>query len=329
MSDEEYIRQMEIQRRAFEAQFGSLEDMGFEDKTKVEENSSSESEDDENTKNLSEDNNEEFDDGEDVMNYTEFPDSEEESAEELEESEDEEEEEKPVVIKFRDNTAAYQPPSKEELKLLKSGKSSYKAQEPPKSKKQASTLKDSEENVQNDLELQRFLKESHILANFNDETSGASLTLSTIDSENLIGDAKKHQLKHRLSSISSVNKVAKTNLQKMPMSMRKGMIRSQMEKIAKYEKEAKDEGIILSKVAKGKFRNIGGSLSLNERIGDGYMNEKKIKKSRFRDKGLDVSAKVGRSTRNGLVISQKDIDRINGSGSRGGKFGKKGKGGRR
>ncbi|KAH3681677.1 hypothetical protein WICPIJ_007365 [Wickerhamomyces pijperi] len=322
MSDAEYLKQMEIQRLAFEAQFGSLEDMGFDDKTKKEE-SESESESG-NDQDESEDNNDDFDDGDDLMKYSEFPDSEEEEISEEEEEQDSEEEKKPVVITFRDTTKAYTPPTKEELKLLKSGKSSYKRQEPPKSKKQQVALGDSEENVQNDLELQRFLKESHILANFNNETSGAALTLSTIDSDNLIGDAKKHQLKHRLSSVSSTNKVAKTNLQKMPMSMRKGMIKSQMEKIAKFEKEAKDEGIVLSRVAKGKFRNIGGSLSLNERIGDGYMNEKKLKKSRFRDKGLDVSAKVGKSTRNGLIISQKDIDRINGAGKFNKKMGKKG-----
>lgn len=33
--DDEYIKALEIQRRNFEAQFGSIEDMGFEDKSKT------------------------------------------------------------------------------------------------------------------------------------------------------------------------------------------------------------------------------------------------------------------------------------------------------
>lgn len=34
LDDDDYIKQMELQRKAFESQFGSLESMGFEDKTK-------------------------------------------------------------------------------------------------------------------------------------------------------------------------------------------------------------------------------------------------------------------------------------------------------
>ncbi|KAH3667057.1 hypothetical protein WICMUC_005404 [Wickerhamomyces mucosus] len=320
MGDADYVKQLEIQRKAFEAQFGSLEDMGFKDKTKEDDKDQRHSS---NVSDVGSDNDSESDtsltaslselEGEGLDGFDDGSEEEEEE----EEKEEKEKKHKPQVIKFQDTTREYRLPTKDDLKLLKSGKSTLIKKEPPKSKKPA--VKESEEDLQNDLELQRFLKESHILSNFNNETSGAELTLSTIDSNELIGDSKKHQLKSRLSNVSAVNKVNKSKLQKMPMAMRKGMVKSQLSKIAKFEKNAKEEGIILSKVGKGKFRNIGGSLTLNERIGDGFINEKKLKKMRFREKGLDVSSKVGKSTRNGLIISQRDIDRISGSGGSKGK----------
>lgn len=42
--DDEYIKALEIQRRNFEAQFGSIEDMGFEDKSKAQAESEDEDE---------------------------------------------------------------------------------------------------------------------------------------------------------------------------------------------------------------------------------------------------------------------------------------------
>lgn len=181
--------------------------------------------------------------------------------------------------------------------------------------------KEDKENFDNDLELQRFLNESHILSNFKNKESGADLTLQTLDHEEPIGAANRHILQSRLQKLSSVNGVAKKNLSKMPMSIRKGMVKNRIEKIAKFEKDAKEGDIILSKVKKGELRDIGGSVSISERIGTGLKNNKKLK---HRDRGLKIQS-VGKSTRNGLIISQREIDRINGTGGGRGK----GRGGRR
>lgn len=91
--------------------------------------------------------------------------------------------------------------------------------------------------------------------------------------------------------------------------MRRGMIKSHEKKVARYEEEAKNAGIVLSKVKKGEFRNINqgkGVSPITDRIGLGKKN-----RSTARDKGLTIQS-IGKSTRNGLIISQKDLAKING-----------------
>ncbi|CAM9014867.1 unnamed protein product [Wickerhamomyces anomalus] len=264
--DAEYLRQIEIQRRNFEAQFGSIEEMGYEDKTKVSDTESLSSDDD--------DDDEESDSDDELISGM--------------------------------------------VKLHHYSQKSKPTIEKPKTK-------EDKENFDNDLELQRFLNESHILSNFKNKESGADLTLQTLDHEEPIGAANRHILQSRLQKLSSVNGVAKKNLTKMPMSIRKGMVKNRIEKIAKFEKDAKEGDIILSKVKKGELRDIGGSVSISERIGTGLKNNKKLK---HRDRGLKIQS-VGKSTRNGLIISQREIDRINGTGGGRGKGRGKGRGGRR
>lgn len=95
--------------------------------------------------------------------------------------------------------------------------------------------------------------------------------------------------------------------------MRKGMIASRERQIAKYEEEARNAGIILSKVKKGELRDIKqgkGSTLASDRLGTGKKTSKKI-----RDRGLKINS-IGRSTRNGLIISQQEIDKINNQGRR-------------
>jgi len=326
MSDqEEYLRQLEIQRKNFEAQFGSIEELGYEDKTKVSDTESLSSDDDEDD----EEDDFDSDDGNDlVMGGNDSDDGDSEDYEEEEfigfDDKPKSTEPQPTVIKFKDTTRSYEPPNKEQRKLLKSGKAPSLLKEQQKREQQEQEqmgkpkTKEDSENLQNDLELQRFLEESHILSNFQSQHSGADLTLQTIDHENPIGNARKHTLKNRLKNLSSTNGVSKTKLDKMPMSMRKGMIQNQLKKISKFEQDAKDGGIVLSKVKKGEFRNIGGSISINDRIGSSM----KTKNSKHRQRGLKVHS-VGKSTKNGLVISQATIDRINGTGAKG--RGKKGR----
>ncbi|GME89846.1 unnamed protein product [Ambrosiozyma monospora] len=97
-----------------------------------------------------------------------------------------------------------------------------------------------------------------------------------------------------------------SKLENMPMNVRKGMIKHKMERIAKYEKEAKEAGIVLAKTKKGEFRNIEdrGVTSFTDRIGTGLKKNRKI-----RDRGLKITS-VGRSTRNGLIISKDEAAKM-------------------
>ena len=170
---------MEIQRRNFEAQFGSIGDLGFDDKLdEVDQDESS----------LLEDSEEEnkFD------GFTSEGEDSSESEEEITFSEDNPP--KPKVIKLNTTTSdvPHLVPSKIERKLLKSGRAATLAEIENVTKraskqtlKQANkTAKEEADNPENDLKLQRLLKESHILANNVDpQFSGADLTLKTIDFE--------------------------------------------------------------------------------------------------------------------------------------------------
>jgi len=313
--DAEYRRALEIQRRNFEAQFGSIGDLGFDDKLdEVDQDESS----------LLEDSEEEnkFD------GFTSEGEDSSESEEEITFSEDNPP--KPKVIKLNTTTSdvPHLVPSKIERKLLKSGRAATLAEIENVTKraskqtlKQANkTAKEEADNLENDLKLQRLLKESHILANNVDpQFSGADLTLKTIDFEDPTGKSRKRVLSSRLQELSTTNLTKDKKLESMPMNMRKGMIAKRDEKIAKYEKEARNAGIVLSKLKKGQVRDLNagrGSTSSSERLGAGKKHNKVTKRPR----GLKING-VGKSTRNGLVISQNDIDRINNQGKK--KFGKK------
>lgn len=331
-NDDDYMKALEIQRRNFEAQFGSIEDMGYKDKSKAQDKDCDEEDSDSEEDNIP---NHLTKDSDDEDDFSGFGSNASLSSDEEEDDEESEQEVKPKVIKINDSFST-PPPSitNAERKIVRSGRAptlaemAKKEQELSKmtKKQQAKAAKEDDENLENDLKLQRLLKESHILANQLDY-SGADLTLQTIDYEDPTGKARRRALDSRIRSLaansSSTGGLPKT-LEKMPMNMRKGMIKSNERKVAQYEQEAKDAGIILSKVKKGDFRDLNqgkGSTSSSDRLGTGNKVEKK-----HRQKGLKINA-VGRSTRNGLVISQNDIDRINNKGKR--TFKKKGGSGRK
>jgi AAA ATPase containing von Willebrand factor type A (vWA) domain len=330
MSDSEYLKALEIQRRNFEAQFGSLETLGYEDKSKIAQVEDENEDKEENEEDAFEGFGSEESDDEENIHISSASDSEMSEVE----SEVEEVEEKvvPKVVRLNDSYSNMGPTPRANKKLLGSGRVptlteiAAKEQELSKlSKKQlAQGKKEDDENLENDLKLQRLLLESHILANAV-EYSGADVTLKTLDFDDPIGKARRRALDSRIRKISSINSASgglPKTLEKMPMAMRKGMIRSREMKVARYEQEAKDAGIVLSKLRKGELRDLNagkGSTLTSDRIGTG----KKIV-TRVRDMGLKINS-VGRSTRNGLVIAQTDIDRINSKGKR---FNKK-KGGKR
>mmetsp|Transcript_9205 Transcript_9205/g.11496 ORF Transcript_9205/g.11496 Transcript_9205/m.11496 type:complete len:335 (-) Transcript_9205:98-1102(-) len=316
--DDEYLKALDIQRKNFEAQFGSLETMGFEDKSKGNANSLGDEENQDEAQDEYEFKGFESND-ESVSDMDNDMDSSEESV-----SEEEETRVAPKVVKINDHNHTTNGPviSKADKKLLRSGRAptlaeiARKEQElEKKNKKSRQVVQEDEDNLENDLKLQRLLQESHILAN-KVEYSGADVTLQTLDFEAPTGNARKRTLDSRLRSISSINSSTKglpKTLEKMPMSMRKGMIASRERQIAKYEEEARNAGIILSKVKKGELRDIKqgkGSTLASDRLGTGKKASKKI-----RDRGLKINS-VGRSTRNGLIISQQEIDKINNQGRR-------------
>ncbi|CAK7904030.1 protein Faf1p [[Candida] anglica] len=325
MSDE-YMKALEIQRRNFEAQFGSIETLGFEDKTKKEE---SEDESDEESDETSGDDNgtdnevdEEEEDSSDEEGHGKLISRKDGTPKGKNIKNKSVDSATPKVIKLSSFSSQPTVLSRADKKLLQSGRAATLAEISRKErelskltkKQQQQGAKEDDDNLENDLQLQRLLQESHILAGSNDMHSGADLTLQTIDYEEPTGKARKRTLDSRIRTLAATN--SKTGglpkkLEKMPMSMRKGMIRSHDERVRKYEEEARNAGIVLSKVKKGERRslNLGkGSTLASDRIGTG-----KKKEVRIRDRGLKISS-VGRSTRNGLVISQVDIDRINGKG---------------
>lgn len=308
MSDDEYMKSLEIQRKNFEKQFGNLEDLGYKDKSRIQ--SESEDEDEEIEIEGSESESEDFGG---------FG-SDQDSSEQSEASESEEE--APRVVTLTQSHTPVQI-SRADKKLSRGGRApslremelKQLALDKVTKKQQAQAAKEDSEGLENDLKLQRLLSESHILAH-NMEYSGADLTLQTLDYEAPIGNARRRILDQRIRNASSINSA--TNglpkvLEKMPMNMRKGMINARERRVADYERDARDAGIVLSKVKKGERRNLDsgrGATVSSDRLGVG----KKVVK-RVRDRGLRIHS-VGKSTRNGLRISQQEIDKVNNMGKR-------------
>lgn len=309
---DDYMKALEIQRRNFEKQFGNLEEMGFVDKSKTATPESSES--------LSEED-PVMEDGEEVENgASSDSESEEESEEELS---SEEEEVKPKVVKLVADDSVPTMASKEDKKLLRKGRAPTLAEIERKKaelakitkKQQAQAAKEDAENLDNDLKLQRLLSESHILAH-NMEHLGAELTMQTIDYEAPVGNARRRILDQRIREVAATNSSTKglpKKLEKMPMKLRKGIINARERRVAEYEREAREAGIVLSKVKKGQLRELElgrGATASSDRLGVG-----KKQKNRIRDRGLKINL-IGKATRNGLRISADEISRINGGGKR-------------
>lgn len=330
MSDDEEAWSLDAQRRAFEAQFGSLESMGFQDNSKADAELLALSSDDSDASDFGG-----FSDDDDNDNRQQ-PTKPSRStmdvdldllleSEELLESEDE----APRVVRLGEPAPQSIQTLKKDRRLLKLGRAptlaEIEAQQQLAAKQQEKELRrkaasgEDAENLENDLALQRLLKESHILAHHL-EYSGADLTLKTIDHEEPTGKARKRILDHRIREISAVNSLTgglPKRLEKMPMQMRKGMIDAQARRVAKHEKEAREAGIVLARVRKGQTRELDmgrGVTARLDRLGTGIKKKKTVNK---RDRGLRIQA-VGRSTANGLVISEREIARVSNS-SRGGK----------
>ncbi|SCU85055.1 LAFA_0D13630g1_1 [Lachancea sp. 'fantastica'] len=325
--DEEYQRQLELQREAFEAQFGSLESMGFEDKTKkqVSDETSGSEEQEHDSQDDSQDGSQDESGSDGDASFQGFSDDDTEAKEPRSEPQTKRQ---PKVIKFDGASDVYSAPNRKEQKLVRSGKAPKQSLAEAREQEEMmqagqdeedDTADGEKENLQSDLELQRFLKESHLLSAFSqNEPSGADLTLQTMNNveyrdDQVFGKARSRTLEMRLKNLSSVNG-KEQKLEKVPINIRKGMVDKHVKRIKKHEQEAREGGIILSKVKKGEFRKIDSTYrkDIERRIGSRNSSADKQRRAK-RQKGLKVSS-VGRSTRNGLIISPEEIRRINGDG---------------
>lgn len=308
---------LEVQRRNFEAQFGSLASLGYEDKlvadaSDVDRDSANDSAEDENGIGSASDS--DSSDG----------DSDRDSDEESEENSDEESDRDaaPKVVRLTENFTPVMV-LKADKKLARSGRAPtlkemeemLRAQAKLTRKQAQRAAEEDLENLENDLKLQRLLSESHILAH-NVEYSGADLTMQTLDYEAPVGNARRRILDQRIRAAAATNSSTKglpKTLEKMPMHMRKGMIKARERRAVEYEREAREAGIVLSKVKKGELRNLDqgrGATALSDRLGVG-----KKQRQRVRNRGLKVNT-VGRATPHGLRISKQEIERVNNQGKR-------------
>jgi hypothetical protein len=164
---------------------------------------------------------------------------------------------------------------------------------------------DESNNLQNDLALQRLLKESHLL---DASTFSATGTASSAPE----GAARLKALDMRIRDLGG----KKSHLQqdRMPIAFRKGMVAKAGEREDKRRTEAKENGIILERF---------GAKSAGGGGGAGAANGRERKKA-IGTGGPDVGTFRGATLR----LSKNDIKGIEGSGKRGGKGGRGGRGGR-
>lgn len=146
-------------------------------------------------------------------------------------------------------------------------------------------------NVKKDLELQRFLKESHLLESATDHSFS--------------GKNRHKATDLRLQALGSKTSILKQ--EKMPMSHRRGIVAKQNEREEKRRKEAKENGIILEKAKMGVKKGSEGK----------------------RDRGVGAPG-VGKFLGGTLKLSKKDIFDIEGPrksvSGRGGRGGGRGRG---
>lgn len=289
---------IDIFRKNFEAQFGQVE--GFietkSDSDEAANNSDSEneelsnSESDEDEENIKQ-NNEDFDleMEQDYEHYNESNNSDEDSNHSSSDKEEDENNDKPVVVKFLDSTSTSSfIPDKKQKKLFMS--SHAPKQESTEAPVKRDPKEESEEqlNLDNDLALQRLIKESHILA----EAGLSGVDIST----GITGRARHKTLDLRLDDLG----LATTKTGQIPMNMRKGMISKQASRKERHVREAKEAGIVLARTTKKE-------VPLGKRD-----------KSKWRERGLKINS-VGRETRHGLFISKSEISKYTGTSSGSGK----------
>lgn len=183
----------------------------------------------------------------------------------------ESEEDGPVTAKHTETSSSSVLSSVERRRFMVSGapKKAGKADKPKKTK-------EDEEDLKNDLELQRLIEESHILHE-QQEFTGADISIG--DPMESIGKNRIKILEARLAKAGGKKKA-----EKMPMAIAKGIKAKAKERSEAHKSRAKEAGIVLA-------------------------HEKKVRKQRVHDRGLKINS-VGKSTAHGVSVSQRDIARV-------------------
>ncbi|KAM0704664.1 hypothetical protein Q7P35_007450 [Cladosporium inversicolor] len=163
------------------------------------------------------------------------------------------------------------------------------------------------DNIQNDLALQRLLKESHLL---DANTFSASGNASCVPE----GAARLKALDMRIRDLGG--KKSHLEQDRMPIAFRKGMVAKASEREDKRRTEAKENGIILERFG---AKTAGGAGAATRGGG-------KERKRAIGTGGPDIGTFRGATLR----LSKNDIKGMEGSSSkRGGKGGRGGRGGKR
>lgn len=303
--EKDYMKAFEAQRLAFEQQFGSLENMGFKDMTMQVEKSEDKEQSQKSDKTDIRTDNSVSDKSKPITDNTGMYAENKIICPPQRRSR---------VIKFNGPPDNYIPTSKKNQRVSKENGISDKDKN--------ADCKLERENLQNDIKLQRFLEESHLLSALGpsgNQRSGAELTLKTMDNieyknEIINSKARLRTLEMRLREISKTNGKCSA-LEKVPIQIRKGMIKKHIDRIRNYEQDAKDAGIVLSTVKKGQFRKINATFKkdIERRIGTSIKAHDRVREqAHHRKRGFKIHS-VGKSTRNGLVISKKEIAQVNGT----------------
>ncbi|EGS20624.1 uncharacterized protein CTHT_0024580 [Thermochaetoides thermophila DSM 1495] len=181
------------------------------------------------------------------------------------ESEGDESDDEPHVVQVvdysNDSSAADGKMSKQELKVYLSSrppdptrKSSSSKPKPSKKSTDDSFPEDSAELLANDLALQRLIAESHILseagANPSHWQSSHAATTGTNTRAFATGRIAKKTTDMRIQALGAKESIL--TQQKMPMNMRKGIVKHQEEKEKKRRQEARENGIVLEREVKKK-----------------------------------------------------------------------------
>ncbi|KAL1590700.1 hypothetical protein WHR41_00738 [Cladosporium halotolerans] len=163
---------------------------------------------------------------------------------------------------------------------------------------------DDASDIQNDLALQRLLKESHLLDASTFSASGSASSAPE-------GSARQRALDMRIRDLGG--KKSHLAQEKMPLAMRRGMAAKAAGREGKRRAEARESGVVLERFGGKGAAGAGGS-------GGGGAKERPKAKRAIGTGGPGVGTFRGATLR----LSKSDVRGIEGGGGRGGKGGGRG-----